>query len=276
MSDDRQAVERFYDGAGEKEWARLEADLAGRVSFEIHRRFLARFVQPGMRVLEIGCGGGRFTIELVRLGCRVVCSDISLVQLESAQRHVGEAKADSGVERWLRLDVCDLSGVETSSFDAVVAYGGPLSYAFEQAGHALDECLRVVRPGGFVVASVMSLLGNARHFLGSFPSTIAAVGADQFDAFLVDGDQRLIAAAGAHPCRMFMSAEIRQLVSGAEAELLGTAASNWLSLGSPAALDALAESDGWDRFLDWEERMCNEPGAIDGGTHLLFAARKST
>ena len=47
-------------------------------------------------------------------------------------------------------------------FDVVVAYGGPLSYAFEQVDEALTGLFRIVRPGGMVVASVMSLLGTWR------------------------------------------------------------------------------------------------------------------
>jgi hypothetical protein len=52
------------------------------------------------------------------------------------------------------------------------------------------------------------------------------------------------------------------------------AASNWASLDHPDALGALeASADRWARFLDHEEAACAEPGALDGGTHLLFACR---
>jgi hypothetical protein len=53
-------------------------------------------------------------------------------------------------------------------------------------------------------------------------------------------------------------------------------ASNWLSLAPEIVLDELADQpDVWSAFLDWEERFCTEPGAVDGGTHLLFAARRT-
>ncbi len=28
------------------------------------------------------------------------------------------------------------------------------------------------------------------------------------------------------------------------------------------------------RFLDWEEQLAQEPGALDGGTHILFAVER--
>ncbi|MEO6120813.1 MAG: class I SAM-dependent methyltransferase [Acidimicrobiales bacterium] len=265
-------VERYFDALGDKEWDRLESDLRSRVSLEMHRRFLRRWVGPGMRVLEIGAGPGRFTIELARLGCRVVASDISEVQLELNKHHVDEAGLNAQVERRQRLDVRDLGDLPSGSFDAVVAYGGPLSYVFDDAPRALAECLRVVVPGGAVVASVMSLPGSARFFRPSFAPTIEAVGLETFDGFLGMGDQRVIEAAGAHPCQLFSSADIDEMAHRAGAEVLALAASNWLSLGDAAALARLHDDERWwDRFLDWEETMSSLPGAVDGGTHLLFA-----
>lgn len=268
-------VQRYFDALGEKEWDRPETDLRSRVAFEIHRRFLRRWVTPGMRILEIGAGPGRFTIELARLGSRVVVSDISEVQLALNEHHVSDAGLSHHVESWGRLDVRDLGEIATGSFDAVVAYGGPLSYVFDDAPRALGECLRVVVPGGPVVASVMSLPGNARVFLASFPATIHSVGIDAFERFLAVGDQRMIEAAGAHPCQMFSWPNVEDMVRRAGGEVMGASASNWLSLGNLVALESLAANvTWWDRFLQWEEAFCGQPGAVDGGTHLLFAASR--
>jgi hypothetical protein len=60
-----------------------------------------------------------------------------------------------------------------------------------------------------------------------------------------------------------------------DAELVAMSASNWLSLAPPEVLAQLADDPNvWPAFLDWEERFCAEPGAVDGGTHLLFAWRR--
>ncbi len=31
----------------------------------------------------------------------------------------------------------------------------------------------------------------------------------------------------------------------------------------------------WGLLLDWEEEYCAEPGALDSGTHLLFALERN-
>ncbi|MEW6471550.1 MAG: class I SAM-dependent methyltransferase [Actinomycetota bacterium] len=91
-------LREFFDEYGEREWQRLDTDARSRASLEIHRRFLGRFVRPGMRVLEIGAGPGRFTVELAKLGCRVVVTDISPVQLALNKEQVGQAGFASAVE----------------------------------------------------------------------------------------------------------------------------------------------------------------------------------
>ena len=61
---DSSEIGQFYDGYGEREWDRLELDPAGRASFHIHAHYLRKHVRSGDRVLEVGAGSGRFTMEL--------------------------------------------------------------------------------------------------------------------------------------------------------------------------------------------------------------------
>ena len=259
----------YYDKFGHAEWERLEKDIGGRVSLEVHRQFLTRFINHGDRVLEIGAGPGRFTLELVDLGARVAVTDFSSVQLDLNQLRLADSTL---VESWEILDVCDTSKYLDGEFDAVVAYGGPLSYAFEHIDEAMAGLFRIVRPGGVVVASVMSLLGTWRHLLEDTILVADTFGEDANDAILRTGDLRHI--GGAHVCQMFRASDITALVERSGGEVLAMSASNWASLDKPEALAALeSDPDRWRRFLEHEVAACAESGALDGGTHLLFAAR---
>ncbi|MCG7285179.1 methyltransferase domain-containing protein [Cellulomonas sp. ACRRI] len=270
---DTATTRAYYDDLGDAEWSRLEADVAGRVSLEVHRRFLARFVRPGDRVLEVGAGPGRFTFALAALGATVVVTDLSPVQLDLNRERVGRTAAEAAVERRELLDVGDASRYADGEFDAVVAYGGPLSYAFDRAEEALRGLLRVTAPGGAVVASVMSALGTWRAALPGVARAAAVAGEDANDRVLRTGDLRHLPGA-AHVCRMYRSSELAGLAAAAGGELVALSGSNWASLGDPATLaDLEAEPDRWRRFLDHEVAACAEPGATDGGTHLLLAVR---
>jgi SAM-dependent methyltransferase len=265
----------LYDELGEREWSRLEETPRGRVSFEVHRRFLAQHVRSEDRVLEVGAGPGRFTMELAALGASVAVTDYSPVQLELNRAHVGPSQFEAKVESRELLDICDTSRFDDGEFDAVVAYGGPLSYAFDDVDDALRGLLRVTKPTGTVVASVMSTLGSWRFFLAAVLDDTRRIGQDANDLVLQTGDLRHFGTP--HICRMFRAREVAELVARSGGHLVAMSASNWASLSDPEVLQELErDENAWRRFLGHEVDACAEPGALDGGTHLLFAATPSS
>ena len=104
-------IAQFYDDYGEQEWERLEATPADRVSFHIHRWYLEHYIRPGDRVLEIGAGPGRFTIELARLGARITVGDISPRQLDLNRIKVREAGVEDALPSgtYSTLSICPAS-----------------------------------------------------------------------------------------------------------------------------------------------------------------------
>jgi SAM-dependent methyltransferase len=272
--DPAEAARAWFDALGEAEWDRLVQSPRTRTSLELHRRMLVRYVPPGSRVLEIGAGPGRFTIALADLGARIVVSDVSPVQLRLNEEKVTGAGREPAVEARRLVDVRDLRAFDDAAFDAVVAYGGPLSYAFERAEEALGGCLRVVRPGGVVLASVMTTVGTMRFFLPDIVGQIDAFGIEAAEAVMRTGDLRH-SPGNAHRCRMFRWRELTELFGRQPCTLLGASASNAVSMGDPDALTRLAgRPEHWRRFLDWEEALAREPGALDGGTHTIFALQR--
>ncbi|MED7950710.1 class I SAM-dependent methyltransferase [Streptomyces sp. BE303] len=268
------AIRRYYDTLGEGEHDRLSKDVAGRVSFEIHRRFLAPHLTKDQLVLEVGAGPGRFTTVLAEHGARVVVTDISPVQLHLNEANVAAAGFERAIEARHELDVRDTSRFPDATFDMVLAYGGPLSYAFEQEREALAGLLRIVKPDGIVVASVMSLWGSWR---ARFPGTTQLAiryGTDVTDAVIRTGDLRHVPGM-AHVCRMFTWEQLTALVTECGGEILAGSASNWASLEDPDVLAGIEDSPQlWERFLACETAACASLGARDGGTHILVAARR--
>jgi hypothetical protein len=88
-------------------------DAAQRISLHRHIQAFERYVKPRDRVLEIGAGPGRFTIELASLGASVTVTDISPAQLELNHTHVTDAGLAGSVAEWAVADVtnpCPLLG----------------------------------------------------------------------------------------------------------------------------------------------------------------------
>jgi SAM-dependent methyltransferase len=102
-------------------------------------------------VLELGCGSGLLTKELVAAGYRVIATDASPAMLEIARDLVGDT-----VEELRQLTLPDDRLPEA---DAIVAIGHPLNY-LPDAG-AIDRALvaiaEAVRPDGLVAFDVCDL-----------------------------------------------------------------------------------------------------------------------
>lgn len=228
----------YFDEYGEKEWQRLVQTPTEEVKLYVHAHYLRQHVCRGDNVLEVGAGAGRFTQILVELGTNVVVADISEGQLNLNRQHAAELGFEHGVRDRMLLDVCDMSVLPDSCFDVVVGYGGPLSYVFEHRGTALNEILRVLKPGGVALLSVMSLWGTIHEFLPGVLPIDQAVN----DRILSSGDlSPETLPSSKHYCHMFRATEFRGFLLAAGARIIAISASNCLSAAWKDQLNAIRE-----------------------------------
>ena len=273
---DPDQIRAFYDAYGEREWERFDLGPANRVNLYMHRRYLEQYIRAGDHVLDVGAGPGRFTIELARLGATVTVADISPRQLELNRAKVREAGHESSVVDRIPVDVTDLSRFPPGRFDAVVCYGGPLSYVFEQADDALSELLRVTKSGGYILLSVMSLAGTLRRFLREALDLARDHGTDVLRQLIATGDQAgpLAEVAAGHRFHYYRWAELDRLLRRHPCTIAAATAANFLAIRNEAALqEIMADTDLWSAFLQWEVAVSQEPGALDGGTHIIAVVR---
>jgi SAM-dependent methyltransferase len=274
LSYDREQTARAYDEYGEQEWDRHERAPFHRVAFHLHRHYLMEFVHRGDRVLEAGAASGRFTVELARLGARVVVTDISPGQLELNVVNLAEAGLESAVEARALADIVDLSAFADGEFDAVVCYGGPLSHVMDRADQALGELLRVTKPDGHVLIGVMSLHGSLHAFLAGADAEIEEFGIDEMQAILESGDLPSNHSQIGTPMHLFSWDDLRALLERHDCDVVVASAANFLSIGNDEICERWLHDEAmWERFLGWEITSCAQPGAIDAGTHIIAVIR---
>jgi len=117
-------------------------------------------LEPGSRVLDLGCGFGRHAVALARLGHRVTGLDLSEPLLTHARALARQHELEIS---WLRRDMRDLGGL--GPFDACVCLYTVLGY-FDD-----DENARVVRgirdllePDGRLLLDVSNPLSRLRSW----------------------------------------------------------------------------------------------------------------
>jgi SAM-dependent methyltransferase len=128
--------------------------------------FLELVPAPGRRTLDLGCGEGRLSRDLKRLGHDVVGVDVTPAMLTAA------AELDPAIETHL-ADAAALPFADRS-FDLAVAFMSLQDV--EDFRGAIRESARVLEPGGRLCVAIVHPLNSAGRFDGDdadSPFTIA-------------------------------------------------------------------------------------------------------
>ncbi len=270
---DADAVAQHFDDFGIQEWERLVQSPSDEVSLYIHSYCLEKYISKGKQALEVGAGAGRFTQILAGLGAEILVADISNVQLDLNKRFAEQFGFNQSVLGWRRVDICDLSSFDANSFDYVVAYGGPFSYVLDKRDQALKECLRVLRPDGYLFLSVMSLWGSAHGRLDGVLAT--PVAANQKITSSGDISPATFPERTRNFMHLFRASELKEWLLGNGLTILHMSASGCLSLTWNEPLREIRnDRDKWDELLRMELEACADEGCLGMGNHLIVVAAK--
>lgn len=131
-----------WNGAEGDDWARdWERYDAAAASY--HRRLLdAAAVQPGERVLDVGCGNGQVARDLAALGAKAVGIDLSRQMLDRAR------ELAAGSAEFVEGDA-QVHPFVDGQFDVVLSRFGAMFFADRAA--AFRNLARATAPGGRIV-----------------------------------------------------------------------------------------------------------------------------
>ena len=171
--------------------------ITSQIAAEFGRDLTGPAPFAGLRLLDIGCGGGLLSEPMARLGASVVGADAAEGNLPVARIHA----AQMGLEIDYRHTTAEALAADGERFDVVLNMEvvehviDPLSY--------LTACRDLLKPGGLMLASTINR--NPKSFM------VAIVGAERVMRWLPRGThdwskfltpdelQALIVQAGLRP-----------------------------------------------------------------------------
>ena len=127
-------------------WAELPRDLPP-FAFERRRDFLLSQVEPGDRVLDVGCGEGAFCAELAAAGARPLGVEVAAHAVERARRRHPDL-------RFERVEPHGPWPLEDAGFDVV--WASEVIEHVADTARWLSEVRRVLRPDGRLVLTTPS------------------------------------------------------------------------------------------------------------------------
>jgi len=144
---DEKEVQRFYDRVAPG----YSTTHARRFSDEIMEYFLLRALPTGrLRILDAGCGVGRFAMPLARMGHEVTGCDLSAKML----RQLGKNASQDGIEiKLVQGSLTDMPQVESDYYDVAIALNQVLD-TIADCNLALAEIARVTKTGSLLIGSV--------------------------------------------------------------------------------------------------------------------------
>ncbi len=122
-----------------------------------------------VKILDIGCGTGRHSVELAKRGYHITGVDLSVDQLDSARKKANNAGVDI---RFLQKDACYLDF--NAEFDlAIMICEGAFSLmeTDEKNFMILQGAYKALKPGGKLIFTALSALYPLFHSVKDFINT---------------------------------------------------------------------------------------------------------
>ena len=122
----------------------------GAVEFITTMTYIEKYLRPGMRILEIGAGTGRYSHTLAQRGFRVDAIELVKHNIEIFKQHTLENEPVSVRQG----NALDLSAFEDNTYDITLLLG-PMYHLYTKEDQllALSEAIRVTKQGGIVFAA---------------------------------------------------------------------------------------------------------------------------
>ena len=251
----------FYDRTDEN--GRLERSRHGQMEYLTTMHYIRRFAEKGAKVLELGAGTGRYSVALAREGMEVTAVELvesNLAVLKENGRGLENLHAYRG-------DAADLSAFPDDAYDVTLVLG-PMYHLYEkeEVDRAIDEAVRVTKPGGVLLFAFLSVYAvmYANYLSGNW-----AFG--QEENFTDDNKVKH------YKEQLFTGydvSEFEQLFAGKPVDRITTVGTDGFLESIEKRPDFSMSDEDFSAFAAWYLAIAEKRELLGSSSHLLYICRK--
>lgn len=266
---DVEKIRQYYNNGAEHEWDRHDRH---RFEFPVTMRYLRKYLPPSSKILDVGGGPGRYSIELTKLGHKLTLFDLAEENVRLAKKMADEQGIR--LSRTCVGDARDLSVFKDNSFDAILVFG-PLYHLNreEDRKKVIEEALRVLKPGGILAGAFIShyapLFDTARRFGNTITRERENLLGflDHGTHIMSEEEPGFVDAYFTDPMEItpfFDSFGLEKLTLFGAESFIAQSEQKLIDLGEELL----------SQWIDFAYETAETPGAIYGSDHIVYMGRK--
>lgn len=161
-----EVVKEYYDKFAEGEWKRL-TDKYASIEFYSTMYLINKYFPKTGHICDIGCGAGRYSIELLKKGYEVTLFELSNKELEIAEEKITEFGLKAN--EYICDTALNLHLLESNKYDAILIMG-PLYHILDKKDRVkvLKETRRILKKDGVAIITYLNSWGILKAGLTEF------------------------------------------------------------------------------------------------------------
>ena len=260
MNDREEILNDYYNNFDED--GRLDKDKTHHIEYFVTKKYIDKYLKEGDKILEVGAGTGRYSLELAKEGYDVTAIEYvehNIDILKSKITNNMTIKAEQG-------DALDLSRFADNTFDMTLVLG-PMYHLYEDEdiNKAISEAIRVTKQGGIIAFAYITSDG-----------VFLAWGVDH----LIDGQERAfgpdfkLTRVPEEIFAPFYISEFKEIMSKHNVTLLNNVSTDGIAPIIEEKINNLSDEE-YNVWLNYQLSICEREDLQGFSCHMLYVCRKN-
>ena len=263
-------AKEYYNSHVEAEWLRLTNPKCAQ-EFASTLFLIDRYFPKSGKIIDIGCGPGRYSIELSRRGYVLTLVEPAENELAFARNQF--QKEGLQAEAFINADARELGMFKDGTFNAALFLGSQYHLIDKvERIKALKELKRILATNGVVIIAYLNPWGLIRTGVTDFPHRF------RDPTFLKSmlGELSFPEMSGFTTCHWSTPTAANQELTSAGFQIISYTSTEGFAAGMQPLIEKFTVTDevAYQSFLNFAAETCELPQFRDMAVHLLYVVSK--